>query len=578
MTEYKNTIKNKTKILDQYLKEKLSAMRVRQVKINNWIRDEELYNGVTQKTLITRSNLHVPKVFEGVQTMSSRIGLPPEPDYSTIPEGDENASEIMKHITLEDLDFSDWELTYQNSKVEAGIYGRTIYKLIPSNDGNRVELVDTLSFLISPIAKNCKDALYLGQQFIYKTLPELLEEAEEMEYDTEELEKIKTQKVPSESQRDTSSESSVKNIRLANLGLANVTQYGSKVVEITEWYTYISNEDGTKRDPYILTVADDSFLLRCVKLKDAGLPRFPFVSWGVFPRGITFWCPSLADVLRDPNLAMNVIVNQMIDNNTYRNFGMMFVSSASGLKQSSIQPRPLGVTPVNIPAGGNIKDHVWQFTPPEISTASQTMSTINGIAESAAGLSVHSPGQRGKQSVTQVSAQNSQIEMKTSLIRQNAVNACKELFQLMADTIKMNLTKPRRVKIFGYKELTLEGVTRKNFEDVDLIAKATPQESSQENKAIKQKARMSFYELFKDDPKLPGQLALRRAVAKEFDFSPNEVESFFTAEEKQPAQALPQGQPQQQEGQATQPPENPNQPLLAQTQQAAQAQVPPAIK
>ena len=85
-TKYKNVIDAKDKKLQQYLAEKLYAVKVRQVKINNWIKNEEQYNGVTQKTLLTRSNLHVPVVFEGVQNMSSKLGSIPEPKYDTIPE------------------------------------------------------------------------------------------------------------------------------------------------------------------------------------------------------------------------------------------------------------------------------------------------------------------------------------------------------------------------------------------------------------------------------------------------------------------------------------------------------------
>src|ERR1035437_2862679 len=92
--EYSNVIKNKRKILKLYLIEKDYAIKVRQSKVNNWLTNEELYNGVTQRTLMTRSNLHLPIVFEGLQNASSKIGSVPEVDFVTVPEGDENASDI----------------------------------------------------------------------------------------------------------------------------------------------------------------------------------------------------------------------------------------------------------------------------------------------------------------------------------------------------------------------------------------------------------------------------------------------------------------------------------------------------
>lgn len=589
--EYQNVIKDRKKILKQYQIEKNFAVKVRQVKIYNWLKNEELYNGVTQRTLLTRSNLHMPIVFEGVQNMASKIGTVPELKYDTVPEGDENASEIMQHVVNEDLDESAFEQVYDDSKVECGIYGRTIYKVIPGNDRNRVELVDTLAYLISPIARNTKKALYQGQQFIYKTLEELEDEKDRMEYDEEALMQLKKNEIPKDTQTDDSSEAAVKNTRFANMGLSNTTQYGSKVAEITEWWTYLKK--GKKAELYALTVANDSYLLRAVPAKQLGCDRPPFFSWGVFTRGIAFWCPAVADVYRDPNLAVDVDTNQRVDNKTYRNFGMLFVSSDSGLKQSSIVPRPLGVTPVQTGAKGKVQDKVWQFTPPEIQNDG-TSDSIKNYADSAAGLSPNLPksgGSKGKLSVTQQAAAAAQMDEKIQKAKRNALACFKEMTQFMADVTSERLTKPRQVKIFGYKSLTLESVTKKNFEGVKLVSMPSSSDDSQQNKAIKQKAKINLYELFKDDPKIPGQIAMRRSVAKTFDIDPDEIEAWFS-EEKDPNQGMDPAamgaQPSEQapaaQNAAPQPAAPSNAPApteatpqLSQTASAAQAAVPPSI-
>ena len=576
--QYANVIKDKINKIRQYQTEKQYAIKVRQTKINNWIKNEEAYNGVVQKTLLTRSNLHVPIVFEGVQNMSSKLGKTPDLKFDTIPEGDENAQEIMKHVVMEDLNDSDWDNIYDSSKTEAGLYRRAVYKVIPGNDKQTVELVDTLSYLISPIAKNTKDALYQGQQFIYKTIEELYEEADEMEYDMEELQRLKENKVLTETVGDSSSEASAKNLRMANMGLSNTTQYGSKVAELTEWWTYISRKEGKKKvaDLYCLLVANDIYLLRCKKASELGLKRPPFISWGTFTRGITFWCPSVADVYRDPNLAIDVNLNQGVDNNTYRNFGMLFVSSSSGLKQSSIVPRPLGVTPVTCAPGEKITDKVWQPSVPEINSSLEMMQAIKGFADTAAGMAPSAPAQKGKVSVTMQAKLNADLEAKIVVMKRNATLACRELFQLMADITSEKMTKPRKVKIFGYKNLTLEDVTKKNFEGVKLVAKAFASEDSQQNKAIKQKAKIDLYTLFKDDPKIPGQLAMRRSVAKTFDIDPEELEAWFN-EEEQPLQQMPpevQNTPNSET--STKAPTDATA-LLSQTGKGAQIQVPKSI-
>jgi hypothetical protein len=403
-----------------------------------------------------------------------------------------------------------------------------------------------------------------------------------MEYDEEELQKLRENKVPNETQTDSTTEASIKNIRFANMGLANTNQYGSKVAELTEWVTYLKVDK--KAVLHHLTVANDSYILRCVPSIKLGLKRPNFVQWGSYQRGITgvMWT-SVADVYRDPGLAIDVNINQGIDNNTYRNFGMMFVASSSGLKQSSIVPRPLGVTSVQCAPGENVQSKVWQFTPPEISGALTMMQTIKGFADSASGMSPNIQPKSGKISVTQQAKLNAEVEAKVVVMKRNATLACQELYQLMADIITEKMTKPRKVKIFGYKNLTVNDVTKTNFKDVQLVAKASPSEDSQQNKAIKQKAKMDLYELFKDDPKIPGQLALRRSVAKTFDIPTDEIESWFTQEVQPKPDAGPAASPDQQNPKVGEPIDTGGRPmtdatsLISNTATTAASERPPMI-
>lgn len=564
----------KKKLIEQFVKDKTSAVKARQIRIQNWIESEKSYNGQPTMTLLTRSNLHLPKVFEAVQTMSSRLGDIPDMEFNTKPEGDDNADEMMSAIWLEDVDASGGEELIQSSKVEAAIYGRGIMKIIPSNKGNRFEIVDTMAFLINPTARSHKDMLYGGQQFIYKTIDQIESDADEMKYDADEVKRLKDDKVASETAGNFSQEKSLKDLRLSYMGYANVTQLGSKLVELNEWFTYIEGK------PHMMTVANDVYLLRCIPLKDLGLPRSPFVTWGTYPRSVAFWTPSVADIMRDPNLAMDVSLNQLIDNSTYRNFGMMFVDSASGLKQSSIVPRPLGVTPVTVGNGKTVKDSIWQFTPPEISDAASTIQTIGQIAENAIGLSATPMGHKGKMSVTQLAQSSALVETKTNSMKKNFVAAWRELAQLSAECITMNLTTPRKIKIFSEAQLTIEDVTKKNFAEVEFMVRATPQESSNDNKAIKQKAKQVLFEMFKDDPKVPGQQKLRRIVAKEFGLTITELGDLFTADATDPmagAQPVPGQVPGMPPG-APQIPANPENPQLSANGAVAAAAVPPAIR
>lgn len=553
----------KKKILDQYNKEKKASMKSRQRFSNAWLSNESLYNGQSANNSLTRSQLHVPKVFEAVHTASARMGRMPTIEYDTKNEDDENAHVIMKYLWEYDVRRSRLDELFRLSKTEAGLYSRGIIKLIPGNDGNKFKLVDTLSFLISPIATSIRVARNCGEQFIYKTIAEIEAEADTFEYEPSEIKKMKDDHAAREilTNKAYNEDQSVRNTRLQYLGLSDTSNIGVEVVELTEWYTYLENNT-----PYVLTVANDKYLLRAVPIKEVGLPAFPYASYATYPRGTTFWTPSVADIHRDPNLATNVILNQQIDNNTYRNFGMMFVDGGSGLSQSAINPRPLGITKINT-NGGKIKDRVWQYVPPEISSSMATMNTVNQIADNASGISNFNPTKKGKSSVTEIATNNAVVEEKGNDFKDSILVCFEDLAQLYADSIKMNLTEPRKVKIYGRTEMTLQGVTKANFKGVDFIARAESQETATETKVLRQKAAQSVFEALKDDPQVPGQRFLRENLMKQYGFTEDQIEKAMKQEGGQMGQPQqPQVQPQ-----GGQMPENPNAPLLGQTQQIAQS-------
>ena len=577
-------IANAKKIINQYLLEKKTAVQFRQNKLQNWLFNENLYNGVVQKTLLTKSNLHVPKLFEGVHTMSSRLGEVPTIDYDTKPDNDENASEIMKNLIEYDMKRSQIDLLADHSKIECGLYGRSVFKLIPMPDGARFEVIDTLSFLISPLATRPANARYCGQQFIYKTFPELEDEAESFGYDKEVLQEVKD--MVSDVFYSNSWEKSQRDLRLSYMGFSNITQLGEQVVEKTEWYTYLKvnkkgeySKDG-KATPYVLTVINDEKLLGMIPLSEVGLETFPFVSWATFPRLVTFWSPSIGDVLRDPNLAIDVTINQVIDNNTYRNFGMVFTASNSGLSQSSLVPRPLGVTKVTVPQGSKVQDMVWQFTPPEITSGISTYGLIANVADAAAGLSIPQAqtSKGGKSSVSQLMQQQAIIEQKTNMIRRNWLDCFEELGQLYADVVSKHLTTPRKLKIYGdMGQMTIKGVTKKNFEGTEFISKVIPEETIEANKAAKEKKIMEFYGMFKDDPVI-NQRELKDYAMKELNVDPTTRDKLLkqdlTPGEAEMAQVAPgQPQPGQQQGQPSNIPTNPTNQMESMVQGAVQPNV-----
>ena len=168
--------KGESKLKEQFEKERQASSKVLYNKQLNWLQNEELYNGVVKSTLMTRANFHVPKIFEGINTVGARIGKLPIIDYHTKPESDQNAGDLMKASWDYDAEVHDLAYLANLSKTEVGLYGRTIFELIPSNQDVGFDLLDTMSFRIAPgpIGADIATAPYCGKTSLTRparTLP-----------------------------------------------------------------------------------------------------------------------------------------------------------------------------------------------------------------------------------------------------------------------------------------------------------------------------------------------------------------------------------------------------------------------
>lgn len=537
--KYKNDYKE---LLMKYYDEKNIGTRFRQQRAAQWMSNEEIYMGQVAKTNLTRANYNLPHLFDTVHSVSAQLGAGATVSFDTTNDKDENAPEIMKNLWDDDASEYNLEGETDVSKVEAGIYGRAIYRMIPRDNGAHFVCVDTLSFYISPSSKRTKDAHFCGQEFINKTIEQLELEADEMDYDKESISLLKNSARVNPVGQNNTQEESFRKLRMAVLGLNTAEFDKEATIDVTDHYTYWK---GTKIQ---MSVANDTYILRVVDLDDLGLEEFPFYSWATHPRGITFWTTSPADIARDPNLIMSTSLNQQIDNSTYKNFASMFVRGSTGLKQNSIQPRPFGLTPVNIPPEVKIQDSVMMLTPPDIVEANAVIQSIKQFSDSASGVGTPSIP-KGQLTATQYASVVAKQAQKNDPMRREYLRCWKEMGDAYANYNSKHLVKPRDVKIYTGVPVTLEGVTFENFQYTDefgevkttkFLAKVVPAETDDENRAIKQKAAIDLYTIFKDDPLVPGQKYLRERVMKEFEITPTEMDKLLSANvgEVNPAMAM----------------------------------------
>ena len=260
-------------LLTQVIEEYEHALKYRQKRENKWAEVDDLYFGKKKTSLVSRANIHIPKVYGTIETFISKVDDPPYIYYEAMEEGDRPKAPKLNALLTHFSNKESWELKDILAKKQAAMYGRTVYKKYSdSKDGfsDYLEVIDVLDFLIDPMAGGITpmtSAQYMGQDGIVRSKYQLKDDI----YDSAAVKRI-TRELTADSETDTSR--SPKQIRRSALGLSQAVLTSQDSVVLTEWYTHFEGEK-----VYVLFSYDYKEAVRVEPLKEIiGSEEFPFAS------------------------------------------------------------------------------------------------------------------------------------------------------------------------------------------------------------------------------------------------------------------------------------------------------------
>jgi len=187
---------NKEELLLQCHSEYTHGLKYRQKREERWREVDDLYYGRKKKSLVSRANVHIPKMQGTIEALLSKIDDPPVITYEPQKEADKRKAEKMNGLLKFDMRTGDWEMKDILSKKDAALYGRAIYKKYATNEGgftDHLDVVDCLNFVIDPLAGGLDPiakANYLGQDNIIKNVHVMEQMADKAGYDKEVLSEI----------------------------------------------------------------------------------------------------------------------------------------------------------------------------------------------------------------------------------------------------------------------------------------------------------------------------------------------------------------------------------------------------
>ena len=169
--------------------------------------------------------------------------------------------------------------------------------------------------------------------------------------------------------------------RMEAVGVENFDEFAGSdvIVELDEHYTYLWDEVVKKFVRYVIVVANETVILFKKPLKKVlGIEKYPFTTWADDIDVSDFWSDGKADAIRTLNKILNLWLSQLLENRTYRNFGMYFFDSTRpDFIPQEYTPKPFGWYPVP----GKPADVMQQMEIKEMSESLDEMAFLISAAE-----------------------------------------------------------------------------------------------------------------------------------------------------------------------------------------------------
>jgi hypothetical protein len=381
--------------------------------------------------------------------------------------------------------------------------------------------------------------MFLNHKHIFRTLRSILANPQ---YDAAEKQKL-VQYLDSKQGliriEDTVEARQRRDERLRILGVTNFDEFGAKdvQVELKECYKKIWVDADKKFVWHLIVQAADTAILLKKPLKKAiGVDFTPFVTWADDPDINDPWSDGKADSVRTFNKIANIYVSQMLENRTYRNFGMFFYDNTNQkFTPNAVDPRPFGM--YGIP--GDPTKIMKQMDIPALSGTVEELSYLKELIQSSVAITPNEQGldNKGATTLGEVKINLAQSQGRLAVTAKNYRTAWKEFGWKFYEILKANA----KGKITLYKKgpddeyypkdiYPKDWMTEDGF-DIRVVLKS--ERDAEDNMGL-QKAQF-VQGAFQNNP--AAQKIAKRKMLEALGWKPDEIKQVEDAEDQMAAAA-----------------------------------------
>jgi hypothetical protein len=507
-------------LIQQLREEYENAIEYKQGRIDDWKKNEDLYLGKTKKSLRGRVNIPLPIMSGFVDTLLSKIDEPPNLNFEPVKEADYKPAKKIQAMYEHDrtgvsaVDEADWHSKDIDNKKINILYGRSIFKTRGiSKPEYRFDLfvTDPYDFYIDPAGGGyVEDALYLGEDGIFKSKSDLETMAKSGQYDTEAVKKIMLG-VKDSVDRDDRYANKASRYAALDLSIDLTEHFSEGAVRLIESGTTYQGERH-----YCLWSYDYNTVLVSKPLKEVFKSNlWWWTSWASFRDKYNFWSKAPADDIRPIAEAMRVLINQELENRQKHNWGMRAYDPSMFPNPEELFYRPDGLVSVN-PEEAKIRsiaNGLYEF---KINGLNGTIDLVNWLDDfmgKKSGVTAATQGSAEDDKVGIYYGNLQQVADRMGLLNKSYASCWRAIGRRYIWALKEHLPAKTAVRIMGSKGVEWTDLSKEEIDpNIDIRVKDTSAEL-QANE-IKKRQQAEALNALQANPNLANQLNPKWVIEK----------------------------------------------------------------
>ena len=412
----------------------------------------EFYNGKKRKTLKGRFAVPMPFLQGFVDTLMSKIDDAPSIKYTYTDLADfKRAMKISAAAQRESEPMrGNWPSKDRQAKKLAIFSGRAIFKYYAESDPkykSNLEVIDYYNFLCEPKGGiDLENHLFLGQQNIFRTENQLQNGSQ---YEpTQVLKLLASFSAKEEKKNERLYKDMISRSKSLGLDMENNSYVGVPMANLIEWYMVYEG-----KRYYLLFDYGTEIWVRAHLLTDVFEDNiWPYFSWATHEDAFNFWSKSPCDDIRPLADAVDVLVNQALDNRQKINCGQRAFDANIFTDPSQLEWKQDGLVLARVPANKSIRDGVYKFETQEISGTIDLAAFLDSFAGRKTGITPEAEGVAEKNQKVGVYFGNiQQVADRLGLYNKAYKEAYQQLGLRYWHGLKAHLREKMAIKILGSK-------------------------------------------------------------------------------------------------------------------------------